>query len=132
MGNDDTAAPEPVVLQEDDRPVEGWDDERGRLSWRPLFSADATPTEHLVTGVAELGEGGFLALHRHEQTETYYVTAGEGVVSLEGAEHPVRPGSTVFIPGSAEHGIRNTGATTLRFIYALAADDFTDVEYVFS
>ncbi|MEX5235124.1 cupin domain-containing protein [Kocuria arenosa] len=132
MGNDDTAAPEPVVLQEDDRPVEGWDDERGRLSWRPLFSADATPTEHLVTGVAELGEGGFLALHRHEQTETYYVTAGEGVVSLEGAEHPVRPGSTVFIPGSAEHGIRNTGATTLRFFYALAADDFTDVEYVFS
>ena len=39
---------------------------------------------------------------------------------------------TVFIPGSAEHGIRNTGAMTLRFFYALAADAFTDIEYVFS
>lgn len=125
-------APAPLVLQENDRPVEGWDDDRGRLTWRPLFSADSTPTERLVTGVAELGEGGFLALHRHDQTETYYVTAGEGVVSLEGAEHPVRPGSTVFIPGSAEHGIRNTGTARLRFFYVLAADDFTDVEYVFS
>lgn len=58
--------------------------------------------------------------------------AGEGVVALDGAEHTVRPGSSVFLPGSSEHGIRNTGAHKLRFFYVLAADDFTDVEYVFS
>jgi quercetin dioxygenase-like cupin family protein len=132
MGNDHTATPGDVVLEEDDRPVEGWNDERGRLTWRPLFSADSTPTGQLVTGVAELQQGGFLALHRHQQAETYYVLAGEGVVSLDGAEHPVRTGSSVFIPSSSEHGIRNTGAQKLRFFYALAADDFTDVEYVFS
>lgn len=132
MGNDHGTAAENLVLREDDRPVEGWNDERGELTWRPLFSADSTPTDHLVTGVAELQQDGFLALHRHEQAETYYVLAGEGVVTLAGAEHPVRPGSTVFIPGSAEHGIRNTGTQKLRFFYALAADDFTDVEYVFS
>ena len=132
MGNDHTAAPEDLVLQEDDCPVEGWNDERGELTWRPLFSADSTPTDQLVTGVAELQQGGFLALHRHEQAETYYVLAGEGVVSLAGAELPVQSGSTVFLPGSAEHGIRNTGTQKLRFFYALAADDFTDVEYVFS
>ncbi|MEX5269708.1 cupin domain-containing protein [Kocuria sabuli] len=132
MGTDRNAASEDLVLQEDDRPVEGWNDERGRLTWRPLFSADSTPTDHLVTGVAELEEDGFLALHRHEQAETYYVLAGEGVVTLDGVEHPVRPGSTVFLPGSAEHGIRSTGTRKLRFFYALAADDFTDVEYVFS
>ena len=33
---------------------------------------------------------------------------------------------------SAEHGIRTTGTQKLRLFYALAADDFTDVEYVFS
>jgi mannose-6-phosphate isomerase-like protein (cupin superfamily) len=132
MGTEHTAAGEPCVLQEDDRPVEGWNDERGQLTWRPLFSADSTPTDRLVTGVAELGEGGFLALHRHEQAETYYITAGQGVVTLEGVEHPVRVGSTVFIPGAAEHGIHNTATTPLRFFYALAADDFTDVEYRFS
>lgn len=132
MGTDRTAASEDLVLHEDDRPVEGWDDERGRLTWRPLFSADSTPTDHLVTGVAELEEDGFLALHRHEQAETYYVLSGTGVVTLDGVEHPVRPGSAVFLPGSVEHGIRNTGTRKLRFFYALAADDFTDVEYVFS
>lgn len=132
MGTDRTAASEDLVLQEDDRPVEGWNDERGRLTWRPLFSAGSTPTDHLVTGVAELEEGGFLALHRHDQAETYYVLSGTGVVSLDGVEHPVRPGSTVFLPGSAEHGIRNTGTRRLRFFYALAADDFADIEYVFS
>lgn len=132
MGTDRTATPEDLVLQEDDRPVEGWNDERGRLTWRPLFSADSTPTDQLVTGVAELQEGGFLALHRHEQAETYYVLAGEGLVTLDGVEHPVRAGSSVFLPGSSEHGIRNTGAQKLRFFYALAADEFTDVEYVFS
>lgn len=132
MGTDHTPTPEDLVLEEEGRPVEGWSDERGRLTWRPLFSADSTPTDQLVTGVAELGEGGFLALHRHEQAETYYVLAGEGVVTLDGAEHPVRPGSSVFLPGSSEHGIRNTGAQDLRFFYALAADDFAEVEYVFS
>lgn len=132
MGTDHTATPEELVLEEDERPVEGWNDERGRLTWRPLFSADSTPTDQLVTGVAELQEGGFLALHRHEQAETYYVLTGQGVVVLDGVEHPVRPGSSVFLPGSSEHGVRNTGTHKLRFFYALAADDFTDVEYVFS
>lgn len=132
MGIDHGTAVESLVLQEDERPVEGWSDERGELTWRPLFSADSTPTDQLVTGVAELQQGGFLALHRHEQAETYYVLAGEGVVTLAGAEHPVGPGSTVFIPGSTEHGICNTGKQKLRFFYAMATDDFTDVQYVFS
>ena len=132
MENNHTATPENLVLEEGDRPLEGWSDKRGQLTWRPLFSADSTPTGQLVTGVAELQQGGFLALHRHAQAETYYVLAGEGVVTLDGAEHPVRPGSSVFLPGSSEHGIRNTGTQNLRFFYALAADDFTDIEYVFS
>ncbi len=58
--------------------------------------------------------------------------SGEGVVTLGGTDYRVRPGSSVFIPGSTEHGIRNTGSLTLRFFYALAADAFTDIEYVFS
>jgi len=132
MGTNRTASQDHLVVQEGDRPVEGWSDERGCLTWRTLFSAGSTPTDGMVTGVAEVPQGGFLALHRHEQAETYYVLGGEGVVSLDGARHEVGPGSTVFIPGSSEHGIRNTGTTTLRFFYALAADDFADVEYVFS
>lgn len=47
---------------------------------------------------------------------------------LQCAVASVQAGSTVFIPGSSEHGIRNTGPQALRFFCALAADDFTEVE----
>ena len=132
MDNDPAPVPDELVLQEHAREITSWNDHRGRLTFRTLFSADSTATEYFVTGVAELPADGFLALHRHEQAETYYVLSGEGVVTLGGNDFPVRAGSSVFIPGSSEHGIRNTGAQTLRFFYALAADAFTDIEYVFS
>ena len=41
-------------------------------------------------------------------------------------------GSAVFIPGDAEHGIRNTVEGTLRFVYAFATDAIDDVVYRFS
>lgn len=132
MALDPAAAHHDLVLQENARPITSWNDHRGRLTFRTLFSADATATAGMVTGVAELPEGGYLALHRHAQTETYFVLSGEGVVTLNGAESEVRSGSSVFIPGSTEHGIRNTGTATLRFFYALSADTFDDVGYEFS
>jgi len=130
MTTDDASAP--LVRRAEDLPEEGWHDGRGELTWRTLFSAGSTPTDRMVTGVAQLREDGFLAPHRHDQAETYYVLAGEGVVTLDGAEHPVRAGSAVFLPGGCEHGVRNTGAGTLRVLYVLAADDFAEVEYRFS
>ncbi|GAS99224.1 cupin 2 conserved barrel domain protein [Mycolicibacterium canariasense] len=51
---------------------------------------------------------------------------------LDGTEHRVNPGCNVFIPAFGEHGIRNTGADTLRFFYVLSADAFADIEYMFS
>lgn len=132
MNVDPVPLPESLVLHENDRQITSWHDHRGRLTFRTFFSADSTATEWAVTGVAELPEDGFLALHRHQQAETYYVLSGAGVVTLGGTDHRVTPGSTVFIPGSTEHGIRNTGSVPLRFFYALAADAFTDIEYVFS
>jgi len=43
--------------------------------------------------------------HYHKQgTELYYVLDGEGVVRLDGVEHPVRKGSLVHIPPGVIHG----------------------------
>lgn len=132
MDNHPAPIPGNLVLQESECQITIWNDHRGRLTFRTVFSSDSTDTEHLVTGVAELAEAGYLALHRHVQAETYFVLSGSGVVTLDGIEHAVHAGSNVFIPGSCEHGIANTGPHTLRFFYVLAADSFTDIEYVFS
>jgi oxalate decarboxylase/phosphoglucose isomerase-like protein (cupin superfamily) len=46
--------------------------------------------------------------------------------------HNVSAGTGIFIPGNAEHGIKNIGFFTLKFLYAFAVDGFSEVVYVFS
>ncbi len=120
----------PYVGHEDDAEREGWD---GIVSWRTLLSADRTPTAGMTVGVAEIAPGSSVdgALHHHAPDEIYYVIEGTGFVHLDGQEHPVTGGSVVFVPGGTHHFVRNTGATTLRLLYAFAVDRFSDVEYVF-
>lgn len=125
----------PVVVHEDERDWEGWPPEevaaRGDVRWRTLISAGRTPSAGLTLGLARVPAGGGLSLHRHAQPEIYLVLEGSGVVTIDGAEHELRPGTGVFIPGDAEHGVRATGESELRFAYAFAADAFGDVEYDF-
>ena len=124
---------EPLALDEADLAPDGWDDPvRGRLRWRTLFSKGMTPTAGMTCGVTELRAGDWLGLHRHAPAEVYYVFAGAGVMSLDGREIPVKAGSAVFIPGMAEHGLRQTGNETLRLFYAFPVDSFDGVEYLFS
>ena len=123
-----------VVVQEAACALEGWDDAlRGTLVWRTLLSGDRTPTSQLTLGVTDVGPGQPSPFHRHRhaQAEIYYVLSGEGVVDIDGAEHVLRAGSSVFIPGNVWHGARNTGPGVLRLLYVFAADSFSDVHYVF-
>ncbi|KAF2031664.1 hypothetical protein EK21DRAFT_87923 [Setomelanomma holmii] len=102
---------------------------QGIVSWKTLFSSPHTPTDSLTVGIATCPAGsgtsrpiqnqnqagspkpgpGHLKSHRHAHAEMYYVTAGKGCVTIDGIEYEVRKESVVFIPGNAEHGIRNTG-----------------------
>jgi mannose-6-phosphate isomerase-like protein (cupin superfamily) len=123
----------PLVIEEADAPRDGWDDQvRGRLRWRTLFSQGLTETAGMTCGVTELKPGDWLGLHRHAPPEVYYVFAGAGILSLEGREIPVSAGSAAFIPGMAEHGIRQTGDDVLRLFYAFPVDSFDGVDYLFS
>ncbi len=124
--------PGPVVLHDQDVDAESWDDAtRGVLSFRTVFGGPDCQVGQFTAGVADLEPGQWLGLHAHEQAEIYYVFQGEVLLQLEGAEHPLRAGSAVFIPGGARHGVRNVGSTPARFFYTLAADSFDEVEYVF-
>jgi quercetin dioxygenase-like cupin family protein len=125
----------PAFVHDSDRQWETWPEplveERGRIFWKTLVSGDVTPSDALTLGVAKLAPGEELHAHRHEQAEVYLVTAGEGLVTVDGEAQSVGPGAAVFIPGNAIHSCANTGANELRFAYVLAADSFADVEYLF-
>ena len=54
-----------------------------------------------------------------------------GVVHIDGTEHAIRTGSTVFIHAMASHSVRNTGSEPPRLFYVFAVDSFTGVEYLF-
>ena len=124
----------PFLIHEDECPLESWDDPaRGNATWKTLISADRSPTESLTVGTAKVdpGEGTPYRLHRHAHPEVYYVLEGEGHVWVDGEEFQVRAGSALFIPGSSEHGLHNSGSVPLRLLYIFPAEKFEEVEYEF-
>lgn len=54
--------------------------------------------------------------HDHAEEEYLMVLEGEGTWSLNGRESPARAGDLQYAAPWELHGIRNTGATPLRFV----------------
>ncbi|KAJ5948599.1 Cupin 2 conserved barrel [Penicillium verhagenii] len=103
------------------------------VTWHTLFSTPQTNTSDLSAGIAVCApQTGHLCPHRHTQAEIYHVLEGEGEVTIDGVRSQVRKGSSVFIPGDAEHGIVNTGNGELRWFYVFPTGSFGDVVYRFS
>jgi len=119
----------PYVVDPEALPLEGWDG----VSWKTLFSGDRTPTGQITQGVTDISpapaEG--LKLHRHAQSETYYVLSGTGKVRVEDEEFPLAPGMAAFIPGGALHAAYATGSEPLRILYTFPTDSFEEVIYDF-
>ena len=125
---------EAFVIHEEDCEFEGSNETApGSVRWRTLISGDRTPTESLTVGIAEIEPGGSRNFrpHTHAQPEVYFILSGEGTVTISGTDHPVRPGTAVFVPGSAEHGACNTGAELLRLLYVFPSHSFAEVQYEF-
>ncbi|KNG52646.1 RmlC-like cupin [Stemphylium lycopersici] len=99
----------------------------------PSPTSLASPPSPPSPSSPSLTSTGHLKPHRHSHAEIYHVTAGRGIVSIDGVEHAVQKGSVVFIPGDAEHGIRNGEADEdLVWLYVFAADGFGEIVYRFS
>ncbi len=123
-----------VIASAADRKRESFaDPTRGDASWFTFFSGDMTPTSGMSAGVMEVPpNGGTLEPHRHAQAEIYFVWAGEGVLTVDGVATAIAAGTSIFIPGDAEHSVRNEGGATLKIFYVFATDRFADVTYRFS
>ena len=107
--------------------------EHGNLTWFTLFSGDITPTAEMSAGITEVPpNGGFLKAHRHAQAEIYFVHEGVGVLTIDGVESKLSAGMSAFIPGDAEHSVRNDSAAPLKIFYVFPTDRFADVVYRFS
>jgi len=122
----------PTIIHEPAQPFEQTIDlPGGRTRWKTLLSADRTPTDAMTVGMTEIepSQANEIFLHQHAQPEVYYILAGHGVVQISGEEHAVQPGSLVFIPGDAPHGLRNTGSEVLRLLYIFAVDSLDQVVY---
>jgi quercetin dioxygenase-like cupin family protein len=64
----------------------------------------------------EVDPGGYTPKHSHPYEHEVFVLEGSGVV-LEGeGEHPLAPGSYVFVAPGEVHQFRNTGSGPLKFL----------------
>ena len=57
----------------------------------------------------------------HREDEIYHVLGGHGRIEMDGADHPVGPGDTVFIAAGVEHRFHSiTEDLTLLVVFAPA------------
>jgi quercetin dioxygenase-like cupin family protein len=64
----------------------------------------------------ELAPGGHSPRHRHDYEHEIFILEGRGTALDAGQEKEIEPGSFLFIPPQAEHQLRNTGRSTLKFL----------------
>jgi len=63
-----------------------------------------------------IAPGGHGAPHAHDWEQQMYVTAGHGVLVVDGEEHPLRPGDAVLIEAGEGHSFRNEADEPLQML----------------
>jgi len=83
----------------------------GDREFRVLLSEGLT-----ITQFAGMIPPGRAPAHQHTYDEVVHVLAGRGVVHLDGADTPIGPGTSIYLPPLAPHCLENTGRDPLRVI----------------
>ncbi len=96
----------PVVRLEDCEP-----ERTGDREFRVLLSEGLT-----ITQFAGMIPPGRAPAHHHAYDEVVHVLAGQGVVHLDGADTPIGPGTSIYLPPLQPHCLENTGRDTLRVL----------------
>lgn len=69
-------------------------------------------------GLIRIAPGGNLGGHYHEQVEeTFYVVAGEGILTVNGESHAARPGDVFRLEPRDTHDIANAAGTPLDLVF---------------
>jgi len=89
------AAPTPTVTQVDDAEARMPGSKKAKIT----FLARG---QNAFVGKLELDGGGKVPVHRDDTEEYIHVLEGSGTISIDGVEHALKPGSTVYMPAGAE------------------------------
>lgn len=89
--------------------------EKSRRPWGS-YEVLAEGPAHKVKTIA-VAPGKRLSYQRHQhRAEHWFIVAGEGLVTLDGAQLRVTVGQSVDVPRGACHRIENVGLTELVFV----------------
>jgi mannose-6-phosphate isomerase-like protein (cupin superfamily) len=95
--------------------------ERSTCGWRDRLISREDPNTAAWAHAVDM-DGARPHFHRRA-TELYYVLEGEGMVVLDGIEHPVRKGSIVHIPPLVVHASQGRMRVLVVGIPDIADDD---------
>jgi quercetin dioxygenase-like cupin family protein len=97
-------------------------DQRGasRVAGRVVIGrADGAPS--FTMRVFEIGAAGHTPRHSHAWEHEMFVHSGRGEVLCDAQAHAIAAGAAVFVPGSVEHQVRNTGTEPLVLVCLVPA-----------
>jgi mannose-6-phosphate isomerase-like protein (cupin superfamily) len=64
---------------------------------------DFISTKGIQAGIIRLHPGENGTQGSHSVDEVYYVIEGNGFIKLDGKDHQIREGTSIFVPANAEH-----------------------------
>jgi mannose-6-phosphate isomerase-like protein (cupin superfamily) len=84
---------------------------------RSLLDLSCAPVQAQSLAEATLSAGQATTRHKHPLTEEfYYITAGSGVLEIDGETRTVTVGDACLIPAGATHQIYNAGPAELKIL----------------
>lgn len=111
-----------VVIREADTVVQQRPPHRGEGMSTAYRISDGVPNRAMEFRKRVLHPGASIGLHPIAHDEVYYVVSGEGIVTSDGVETPVKAGDAAYLYDGNNVGIRQTGEADLVLIisYPLA------------
>jgi putative monooxygenase len=113
---------QPAILRPADLPAT---DRGGGNKTIPLVSP-RVGSQQMLNGITVIAPGKAIGLHAHNCEESVIVLEGQGVVELDGADHPVGTFDTTWVPAGVPHRFKNTSdAQSLRIFWTYASPGAT-------
>lgn len=111
--------------------------DEGVSHWQPMpangyaevrLSREGTPgISEFSSGIQVIAPGGFVREHQHgDRDEILFFYEGTGIALVDDQEHPIRPGTTIFVGPRRRHKFTNTGTTDLKMFWVLLPGGLED------